>query len=67
MNHHKLRKIISLNGLLIVVVNHGLSHISREIVIFDDKITLKVEWYQKVCLSLMKKDQLCAVALMNRI
>ena len=40
MNHRKLIKIISLNGLLIIRVNPGLDHISRENVIFDDKITL---------------------------
>ena len=36
MNHSKLIKIMSLYDLLIILVNNGLGHISRETVVFDD-------------------------------
>ena len=41
MNHRKLIKVISLYELLIILVDNGLGHISRENVIFDDYITPK--------------------------
>ena len=42
MNHRKLIKVISLYELLIILVDNGLGHISRENVIFDDYITPKL-------------------------